>query len=158
MPLFILNKLQKLLFKLKEALRFFKLNALHSKVMLLVILSLFSKLSTSQIALRGTATVSSTVTTNTITVNKPTGTTVGDLMIVNISTFGNNVAATRTGWTPFRNINTSTVAGSLSSATLLYKVVNASDAAIASICRCLFQITSFATPCASNFCSFSRIL
>ena len=128
MPLLILYKLQKLLLKQEKSLRFFNNIAMQSRLILLVIFfSLFSNLSFSQIGLRGTAGIG-IVSATTITVNKPLGTTTGDLMIVNISTFGNNVAATRTGWTPIKSAFNNTT----STYTLLYKVVNASDAAITS--------------------------
>ena len=148
----ILYKLQKLLLNLRKSLHFFADNAMHSKVILLLILTLFTKLSISQISVRSQSGSGALSTTN-IVVTKPAGTIAGDFIIANISTYGNNVSATAAGWTPFKTVNTSTTAGALSTSTLLYKVVNASDVAASYT----FSLGLNATGGAASLISFSGV-
>ena len=56
------------------------------------------------IALRGTAT-SATTTNSTLTISKPTGVSVGDFMIVNITQNNTNANPTSSGWTLITGAN-----------------------------------------------------
>ncbi len=67
---------------------------------------------------------SATLSGTNITVNKPTGTTIGDLMIANIATNGNNIIATSSGWTLLKS---GSLGNSTTFATVLYKIVNSTD-------------------------------
>jgi len=79
-----------------------------------------------QIALRGTATTSSS-TSASITINRPTAVLQGDVMLVNISHLGNNGSdPSLTGWTLVRSGNFQG-GGSPRKGAVLYKVAGASE-------------------------------
>lgn len=71
--------------------------AMSFRILLLIILFCSNSLR-SQIALRGTATTSTSTTAN-ITINKPVGVIAGDIMLVNIGKGGNRTTApSLAGW------------------------------------------------------------
>ncbi|PXY44567.1 PKD-like domain-containing protein [Flavobacterium hydrophilum] len=97
----------------------------------------FVNLASGQIAQRGTATFNTTGST-TLTITKPTGLAVGDIMIAQIMQSGNNTLtssvggnATSTGWTLIAGTEISTSISSYSRATLLYKIATNTDVAAA---------------------------
>jgi hypothetical protein len=90
------------------------------------LLLFFSFFGFSQIALRGTATTATNGGTS-LTINKPTGLAVGDIMIANIAQSDNNnisTDASRSGWTQFnsRSLVTNNTRG-----TVLYRIATAAD-------------------------------
>ena len=82
--------------------------------------------SSAQIAVRGTFQSSTTVTSLSLTINKPTAVVTGDVMIVNIATQGNNVAPTLSGWT---SISSSALSSTSRNGAVLYKVATSTEPA-----------------------------
>lgn len=100
------------------------------KLFLTFSILLISALSYSQIALRGTA-MTATGSGTTLTITKPTGIAVGDLMIANIAKGGDNTTAvTSTGWTLIdgRSLGGS---GTQRYGAVLYKIAVAADVSAA---------------------------
>ena len=73
---------------------------------------------------RSQASSSTFISGTNIAVNKPTGTSIGDLMIANIATNGNNTIATSPGWTILKS---GALGNTTTYATILYKIVNSND-------------------------------
>ena len=90
---------------------------------LLIIFS--TTLLNAQIAQRGSPTTRTTSSSSSLSISRPTGVVAGDIMIANIATQGNNIAAASTGWT---RITGSALGGSLTKyGTLLYKIAGSSE-------------------------------
>lgn len=73
---------------------------------------------------RSQASSSTFISGTNIAVNKPNGTSIGDLMIANIATNGNNTIATSSGWTLLKS---GALGNTTTYATILYKIVNSND-------------------------------
>lgn len=93
---------------------------------------------------------SGTLTGTNITINKPLNTAQGNLMIANITTSGNQINATGTGWTLLRSGNTS----ALSKSTILYKIVRTADAGVSSY---TFALGNGATAGAAAIVTFAGV-
>ena len=106
------------------------------------------------ISQRGSATNANT-TTSTLTITKPTGLAVGDVMIANIvqgdnadnQTLGN---ASRTGWTVVRGAEFGDNGNTSWWGTVLYKVADASDVAAANFAWSFCSLPSVAY-CTAEF-------
>lgn len=102
-----------------------KITLNYKKLFLTFFILFVSAFSYSQIAQRGTATTA-TSTTTTLTIAKPTGIAVGDIMIADIAKGGNNsTAVTSTGWTLIDGVS---LGGSTQRyGAVLYKIAVAAD-------------------------------
>ena len=96
-----------------------------------------------QIAQRGTATTA-TSTNTTLTINKPTGLTVNDLMIANLAQGNNNTTApTSSGWTLIDGRSLGT--GTKRYGAVLYKIANAADVSASNFVFTMGSLTDSAT-------------
>lgn len=91
-----------------------------------------------------------TLTGTNITINKPLNTAQGNLMIANITTSGNQINASATGWTLLRSANT----GAQSKSTILYKIVRTADAGISNY---TFALGTGATRGAAAIVTFAGV-
>jgi hypothetical protein len=125
---------------------------------LMFLLGGFAGLLSAQIAQRGTATTATSTTTS-VTVSKPTGLTIGDLMLatINQSTNNNNVSlsdAVSTGWQLLAGQRFYENGNDEWWATVLYKVANATDVAAADF---LFSGDSDADDIQASIVAFSDV-
>ncbi|MDN3675839.1 choice-of-anchor D domain-containing protein [Flavobacterium paronense] len=105
-----------------------------------------------QIAQRGTATTATSSNT-TLTINKPTGLAVNDLMIVNLAQGNNNTnAPTATGWTLIDG--RSLAGGTKRYAAVLYKIANATDVSASNF---VFTMGSATDSAAGAIIAFSGV-
>ncbi len=107
-------------------------NGLHRSIVFLFLLLIVNTHLRAAITLRGYQT--NTTTNTTLTITKPTGLAVGDVMIAQIMQSGNNNVssigdASSTGWTQIAGSNINAVNRNYSRATLLYKIATSSDVA-----------------------------
>ena len=107
------------------------LNRFIFTIAVVIVAILFRGNAYGQVALRGTATTATTTST-TLTINKPTGLTIDDVMILQIVQSGNGSAitdVTQTGWTQIAGSNIRSSTGNRCRATLYYKVATSTDVA-----------------------------
>ncbi len=127
-------------------------NKEFSKFLFSIVFVLSSFLSNGQISYINQAGAGVLSGTN-ITVNKPLNTLQGNLMIANISTNGNIINATGTGWITLKSASTGT--GTTSSrSTILYKIAGVGDATVTSY---TFSLGTGATGAAAAILTFGGV-
>ncbi len=110
----------------KAPLLFKSLRNLRFSILTFLLTICSSMILNAQIAQRGSARTSTTSSSTSLTISKPSGVVAGDIMIANIATQGNNIAATSSGWT---RITSAALGGSATKyGTLLYKIAGSAEA------------------------------
>ena len=104
----------------KAPLLFKSLRNLRFSILTFLLTICSSLILNAQIAQRGSARTRTISSSSSLTISKPSGVIAGDIMIANIATQGNNIAATSSGWT---RITSAALGGSATKyGTLLYKI------------------------------------